>query len=94
MNYIWAEKIFFYVCAAERPIMDEMKRILIKSKNGRLSYKIFADSEAMQLYLKNNNGKTCETMKPIFIVDEYKEYPNTQVRKLTFDEIQKYMSER
>ena len=33
-------------------------------------------------------------MKPIFIVDEYKEYPNTQVRKLTFDEIQKYMSER
>jgi len=35
MNYIWAEKIFFYVCVAERPIMDEMKRILIKSKNGR-----------------------------------------------------------
>ena len=53
-----------------------------------------ADSEAMQLYLKNNSGKTCETMKPIFIVEEYKEYPNTQVRKLTFDEIQKYMSER
>ena len=66
----------------------------IKSENGRLSYKIFADSEAMQLYLKNNSGKTCETMKPIFIVEEYKEYPNTQVRKLTFDEIQKYMSER
>jgi len=35
MNYIWAEKIFFYVCAAERTIMDEMKRISIKSKNGR-----------------------------------------------------------
>ena len=66
----------------------------IKSENGRVSYKIFADSEAMQLYLKNNSGKTCETMKPIFIVEEYKEYPNTQVRKLTFDEIQKYMSER
>ena len=33
-------------------------------------------------------------MKPIFIVEEYKEYANTQVRKLASDEIQKYMSER
>ena len=66
----------------------------MKSENGRLSYKIFADSEALQLYLKKNNGKTYETMKPIFIVEEYKEYANTQIRKLTSDEIQKYMSER
>ena len=66
----------------------------MKSENGRLSYKIFADSEALQLYLKKNNRKTCETMKPIFIVEEYKEYANTQIRKLTFDEIRKYMSER
>jgi len=33
-------------------------------------------------------------MFPVFRVEEYKEYPNTQIRKLTFDEIQKYMSER
>ncbi len=33
-------------------------------------------------------------MKPVFIVEEYKEYANTQIRKLTFDEIRKYMSER
>lgn len=33
-------------------------------------------------------------MKPIFTVDEYKEYKNTQVRRLTSEEIQKYMSER
>lgn len=32
--YMGRENLF-YVCAAERPIMDEMKRILIKSKNGR-----------------------------------------------------------
>ena len=33
-------------------------------------------------------------MKPIFMVEEYKEYVNTQVRKLTFAEVQKYVSER
>ena len=33
-------------------------------------------------------------MAPIFSVDEYKEFDHTQVRKLTSDEIIKYMSER
>lgn len=32
-------------------------------------------------------------MKPVFIAEEYKEYANTQVRKLTFDEILQYMLE-
>ena len=66
----------------------------IKSENGRLSYKIFEDEESLKIYLKRNKGKTCETMKPAFIVDEYREYKNTQVRKLTPDEVDRYMSER
>jgi len=66
----------------------------LKSENGRISYKIFVDHEDLCTYLKKNKGKTCEDMKPVFIVEEYKEYANTQIRKLTFDEIQKYMSER
>ena len=66
----------------------------ILSENGRLSYKIFEDEESLKIYLKRNKGKTCETMKPAFIVDEYREYKNTQVRKLTPDEVKKYMSER
>lgn len=65
----------------------------IKSENGRLSYKIFVDREELQLYLKKNKGKKCETMEPIFCVKEYKEYANTQVRKLTAEEVEKYMSE-
>ena len=32
----------------------------LKSENGRLSYKIFADSEDLLLYLKKNKGKTCK----------------------------------
>ena len=66
----------------------------LKSENSRLSYKIFSDSEDLQLYLKKNKGKTCDNMKPVFIVEEYREYANTQIRKLTLDEIQKYMAER
>lgn len=66
----------------------------LKNEKGRLSYKIFADSEDLLLYLKNNKGKTCKDMKPVFITEEYREYANTQIRKLTSDEIQKYMSER
>ena len=66
----------------------------IKSENGRLSYKIFEDEESLKIYLKRNKGKTCEIMKPAFIVDEYREYENTEVRKLTPDEVDRYISER
>lgn len=66
----------------------------IKSENGRLSYKIFEDEESLKIYLKRNKGKACETMKPVFIVDEYREYENTEVRKLTPEEVERYMSER
>ena len=66
----------------------------LKSENGRISYKIFASNEDLKLYLKKNRGKTCEKMASVFSVEEYQEFPNTQVRRLTSGEVQKYMSER
>ena len=66
----------------------------LKNVKCKVSYKIFASDEDLLDYLKKNNGKTCKIMKPIFIVKEYKEYANTEVRKLTSDEIQRYMLER
>ena len=39
-------------------------------------------------------GKVCETIKPDFMIEEYKEYETTEVRKLNSDEIEKYMLER
>lgn len=66
----------------------------IKNKSGRGSYKILAGREDLSLYLKRNAGKTCDSMEPVFTVGEYKEYGDTQVRKLTADEADKYMSER
>ncbi len=66
----------------------------IKNKNGRYLYKIFADIKALQLYLKNNEGKICKDTKLVFMAKEYREFAGTQIRKLTSEEIQKYMSER
>lgn len=66
----------------------------IKSQNGRISYKIFAENEDLHCYLKKNKSKVCETRKPVFSIGEYKEYPHTQVRKLTAEDIQTYLSER
>ena len=66
----------------------------IENSKARLSYKIFAASEDLELFLKKNKDKKCRQMSPVFSVEEYKEYPHTQVRKLTSDEIKKYMSER
>lgn len=66
----------------------------IKNEKGRASYKIFPDNKDLELYLKNNKGKVCETIKQTFMVEEYKEYEATEVRKLNSDEIEKYMSER
>ena len=66
----------------------------LKSENGRISYKIFASNEDLKLCLKKNKGKTCEKMASVFSVEEYQEFPNTQVRKLTAEEVETYMAER
>jgi len=66
----------------------------ISSSKGRVSYKIFTGTEDLELFLKKNKDKICEKMTPVFTVEKYKEYPNTEVRKLTSKEIEKYMSER
>ena len=66
----------------------------IESGKGRLSYKIFEKSEDLKLFLKKNKDKKCGRMLPVFSVGKYKEYPGTEVRKLTSAEIEKYMSER
>lgn len=66
----------------------------IKDEKGRCSYKIFADREDLELYLKKSRGKTCDAMTPLFSMEEYKEFANTQVRKLTTEEINLYLTER
>lgn len=88
------ETAILYLRTADYTMKKSCGIYEIKSENGRMSYKIFADKKDLQLYLIKNSGKKCESMAPVFAVEEYREYGSTQVRRLTFDEIRKYMSER
>lgn len=66
----------------------------ICSSKGRKSYKIFEDVDDLKSYLQKNKDKKCEAMRPIYIREEYKEFPNTRVKFLEKDEIEKYLSEQ
>ena len=66
----------------------------IQSIKLRVSYKIFANIVDLENYLQKNKDKTCITMSPCFSVKEYKEFPQTEMRKLNNDEIKKYIAER
>ena len=66
----------------------------IKNKNGRKSYKIFASNEDLKLFLKKNKDKKCPTMDFSFKAGDYKEYPHTQIRKLSREEAELYLLEQ
>lgn len=66
----------------------------IKDNKGRVSYKIFAGIGDLLLFLKNHKNKSCKKMAPIFEMKEYREFPDTKVRRLSFEEIERYMSEQ
>lgn len=66
----------------------------IENNKGRISYKIFAGNDELNLFLKKNKDKKCRQMMPVFSAGKYKEYPHTEVRKLTFDEIKQYRKQK
>lgn len=66
----------------------------LKNTQGRVSYKIFPGTEELQVYLKKNQNKRCETMLPVFSEEEYREYPNTRIRRLEQEEIERYLQEK
>ena len=66
----------------------------IQSDKGRVSYKIFANSTDLEVYLKKNTDKSCASRQPSFIMPSYQEFPESQVRKLSAQEVDTYMAER
>ena len=48
----------------------------IENSKGKKSYKIFPSYDDLLLFLKKNKDKKCKLMAPVFIIDEYKEYPH------------------
>lgn len=66
----------------------------IKAESGRESYKIFPSEIELREYLSKNKDKVCDSMRPVFKNEGYKEFSGTQIRKLTKYEAEKYLSER
>lgn len=83
-----------YLRTADYTIKKSCDIYEISSSKGRVSYKIFVGNEDLGLFLKKNKDKICKKMAPVFTIEKYKEYPNTEVMKLTSKEIEKYMSEQ
>ena len=65
----------------------------IENSKGRKSYKIFASDIELKHYLSKNQDKLCKYNRAVFSMNKYKEYKNTQVKYLSKDEIEKYLSE-
>lgn len=51
----------------------------ISNSKGRVSYKIFASIEDLELFLKKNKDKICKKMAPVFIVENIK---NIKIQRL------------
>lgn len=66
----------------------------IKNEKGRLSYKIFANAQELQLYLQKNPKKQVTSTTPLHQEQAYKEFEHTQIRRLSEGEIHQYVQEQ
>lgn len=47
----------------------------------------------LEIYLSKNKDKSCVSKAPVYR-DVYHEYPDSQIRKLTAEEVKQYMNEK
>ncbi|MEG0256194.1 MAG: hypothetical protein RR554_10885 [Vagococcus sp.] len=80
-----------YIRTAEYVLKKECFIYEIKLDKERRSFKIFSDKSELTAYLKKNKDKKCNKV-PVFKTGDYQEFPNTEVRKLTSEEVNFYMT--
>ena len=66
----------------------------IEDRNGRKSYKIFANKQDLEIYLNNNINKKATSEHPHFITKVYNQCSEKQLRQLTSAEIDTYLKEK
>lgn len=66
----------------------------LANEKGRKSYKIFVSIDDLKIYLSKNSDKICELMKPVYIREKYEEFPNTKVKLLNEEEVERYLTEQ
>lgn len=88
------ESAKLYVRTADFTMKQSCGIYELENRKKRVFYKIFAGKQDLELYLKKNQDKICKKKEPVFMVKPYKEYKNTQVRKLTSSEIETYIKQQ
>ncbi|MEY8354909.1 hypothetical protein AALB39_16335 [Lachnospiraceae bacterium 54-53] len=83
-----------YLRAADYSMKKSCGIYEIKNSKGRVSYKIFRDTGDLYKFLEKNKDKACEGMLSVYSNKKYEEFPDTEVRKLSLEEIRQYISER
>lgn len=66
----------------------------ITDKNGRKSYKIFRAEADLLIFLQRNKDKTCSSLQPVYKRASYEQFPNTEIRRLHADEVERYLKEQ
>lgn len=82
-----------YLRAADYTMKKTCGIYEIENEKGRVSYKIFPGNKELEVYLHQHKQSFCKDRKPIFLMPSYQEFPNTEVRKLTKEEVQQYLNE-
>lgn len=83
-----------YLRTAEATTKENCGIYEITSSNGRKSYKIFSNETELKTFLKKDKTKTCLKMKPVYQHAEYHEFPDTEIRKLSAEEVEIYLQEQ
>ncbi len=83
-----------YLRAAEVTMKRPCGIYELKNSRDRVIYKIFAGIEELMLYLKKHKDKVCEKMSPVCASDEYRVYSNSEMRRLTVEEADRYLADR
>lgn len=66
----------------------------IRSQNGRTSYRIFPSPNAFEDYLNRNPEKRSGSSDALYFHEPYREFPLTRIRRLTADEVERYLGEQ
>lgn len=88
-----AEIAQLYLRAADVTTQNNCGIYEIISSNGRKAYKIFSQQVDFETYLKQHN-KSATQMTPVYQKAHFEEFPESDIRYLTADELAAYLQER
>ncbi|HAQ41334.1 MAG TPA: hypothetical protein DCM73_11200 [Clostridiales bacterium] len=83
-----------YLRAADVTTKNNCGIYEVTGSNGRKSYRIFPSEEALDEFLQKNKGKSCATMQSIYRRPIFEEFPNSEIRKLSLEEVDLYIKEQ